>query len=163
MSKTWIGRAALPALALAAAALGGQAVAAAPADAARIAREIKSEVAQQAAGINAHDPVRATAFEAPDVLVMQSGSPNLTGVAADRADFKGLNPTMRITMVQQSVDVAAAGDMAVYRSIFRRDLTRSGAAWTGTANFVAGFKRQADGSWKIAWYVLSPIDQLRKK
>jgi hypothetical protein len=48
------------------------AVQATPAANARIAAEIRADVAQLVAGINAHDPVRATMFDAPDIVSMEN-------------------------------------------------------------------------------------------
>jgi ketosteroid isomerase-like protein len=162
MSNIWIGKTMAPSLALVAATLGGQVQAAGPADTARIAREIRADVAQAVAGINAHDAVRATAFDAPDVVVVATRQPNVTGIAADRAGFrKGFasDRAWRVAMISESVDVAAAGDMAVYRSVYRQAGTHAHAPVSQRVNFIAGFRRQPDSSWKMAWYVVSDIDR----
>jgi hypothetical protein len=54
----------------------------------RFAETIKTDVAQLAAGINAHDAVKATAYDAPNILSMECGSPSTVGVEADREGFK---------------------------------------------------------------------------
>ena len=55
---------------------------------AAIAKTIKADVAQVVAGINAHDPVKTTAYDAPDIVSMECGSPSTVGVEADREGFK---------------------------------------------------------------------------
>ncbi|HXV00122.1 MAG TPA: DUF4440 domain-containing protein [Caulobacteraceae bacterium] len=162
MSTIWMRTTMIPSLALAAASLGGHVQAAPAADTARIAREIRADVAQAIAGINAHDAVRATAFDAPDVVVIATRQPNTTGITADRAGFrKGFasDRAWRVAMISESVDVAAAGDMAVYRSVYRQDGTHAHAPTSQKVNFIAGFRRQPDSSWKMAWYVVSDIDR----
>jgi ketosteroid isomerase-like protein len=162
MSTQWMKTTMAPSLALAAATLGGQVQAAGPADTARIAREIRAEVAQTVAGVNAHDAVRATAFEAPDVVVMATRQANSEGIAADRAAFRkgfAADPAWRVAMISESVDVAAAGDMAVYRAVYRQEGTHAHARTSQRVNFIAGFRRQPDSSWKMAWYVVSDIDR----
>jgi ketosteroid isomerase-like protein len=129
---------------------------------ARIAATIRSDVAQLIAGINAHDPVRATMFDARDMVSMEAGRPPSIGAEADR---QGLamgfqhNPDWRVRLIDETVDVAAAGDMAVYRGTYWQNSSNNGLAMTQRVNFVAGFRRERDGSWKIGWSVVAPQER----
>ena len=130
-----------------------------------IAHTIKAEVAQLIAGINAHDVMKATAFDAPGIVSMESGRPPSTGIQAERQGlgfaFKA-NPDWRIRLIDETVDVAKAGDMAVYRGTYHQDSSQAGAPMTQLVNFIAEFKRQKDGSWKVAWSVVSNIERPHK-
>lgn len=50
-----------------------------------VAEEIKTDVAQLVAGINAHDAAKATAYDAPNVISMECGSPQRS--EADKEGF----------------------------------------------------------------------------
>jgi ketosteroid isomerase-like protein len=131
-----------------------------------VAAQVKRAAAATVAGINAHDPARATAFEADDVVFMQPEQPNTFGRASDLAGFKkgfADDPAWRVSLVEEHVDVAASGDLAIYRSIYNEDGSKDGVPMTHKVNFVAEFKRQADGSWKMPWYVVSPLERSHKK
>ena len=139
---------------------------ASPDSASQIAATIRADVAEQIAGINAHDAARATAFEAADIISMESGRPASVGRDADMAGIKMAfqrEPTWHLSLVDEAVDVARSGDMAVYRSTYNQDSTQSGVPATQRVNYIALFKRQADGTWKIAWSVVSNIEKSHKK
>jgi len=146
------------------------AVAAGPASAAvlkaEIARTIRADVAEMIAGINAHDPVKATAFDAPDLVSMESGRPPSVGAAADK---EGLTmafkyaPSWHVGLIDETVDVADAGDMAVYRSTYNQDSTDNGVPMTQKVNFLAGFRKGSDGSWKVGWSVVCAMERPHKK
>ena len=131
--------------------------AASPASDARIARTIKADVAQTVAGINDHDVARATQFDAPGIVTMESGRPPSTGADADRQGM-GMamqhSPSWHLTMLDETVDVASAGDMAIYRGAYNEDSTNDGVAMTHVVNFIADFQKQHDGSWQVEWSVV---------
>ncbi len=154
------------ALVLGSAAFAGPGAAAPAADSAEIAATIRADVAAVVAGINAHDVARTTAFDAPDIIFIEDGSPNSVGIASDREGFSSAfaaDPNWRVSLIDETVDVASAGDMAVYRGTYNEDNTRSGVATTHRTNYLAGFRRQADGSWRIEWSVVSPMERSHKK
>ncbi len=153
-----------PALLLALVAVGSAPLIAA--DTAAIAQTIKADVAQVVAGINAHDAVKTTAYDAPDVISMECDSPSIVGVEADREGFKAgfaHDPLWRVALIDETVDVAGSGDLAVYRGIYHEDNSRNGVLMTHKTNFLAEFKRQSDGSWKIAWYSVSHLEKSHPK
>ena len=124
---------------------------------AQVADTIRHDVAQLIAGINAHDPARATSFDAPDIVSMESGRPPSIGAAADR---QGLTmgfqhvPSWHIRLIDETVDVAASGDLAVYRGTYWQDSTDHNVPMTQKVNFIAGFRKQPDGAWQITWSVV---------
>jgi ketosteroid isomerase-like protein len=139
---------------------------ASPASKARIAKTIEADVAELIAGINAHDPDRATRFDAPDIVSMESGRPPSIGAAADK---EGLSqafkyaPGWRVSLIDETVDVADSGELAVYRSTYNQDSIDNGVPMTQKVNFLAGFKRQTDGSWKIGWSVVCATERPHRK
>lgn len=139
---------------------------ASPPSKASIAKAIEADVAELIAGINTQDPDRATRFDAPDIVSMESGRPPSIGVAADQ---EGLTqafkyaPGWRVSLIEETVDVADSGEMAVYRSTYNQDSIDNGVPKTQKVNFLAGFKRQTDGSWKIAWSVVCATERPHPK
>ncbi len=152
---------------LAFAALGGASWgAAASVDTAVIAETIKADVAQLVAGLNAHDPAKTTLYDAPNIISMECGSPSTMGVDADREGFKtgfSHDPYWRVSLIDETVDVASSGDLAVYRGTYNEDNSRAGVLMTHKTNFLAEFKRQSEGSWKIVWYSVSNMEQSHPK
>src|SRR5690242_21349302 len=59
----------------------------APVDTAAIAETIKADVAQLVAGLNAHDAVKTTAYDTPNIISLECGSPSTVGVEADREEI----------------------------------------------------------------------------
>ena len=146
-------------------ALGVQTALAAASQAA-IAARIKADVAQMIAGINAKDVARATAFDAPDMVSMESLREPSFGAASDReglAMAMKYNPEWKLTLVDETVDVAASGDMAVYRSTYIEDSATSGTPMTHKVNYLAGFRRDPDGAWRIHWSVVCAQERSHKK
>ncbi len=157
-----------PVLLLLALALVGTAplTAAMPADQTAIARTIKADVAQVVAGLNAHDPARVTAYDTPNVISMECGSPSSVGIDADREGFKAgfaHDPLWKVSLISETVDVASSGDLAVYRGIYNEENGRAGVPMTHKTNFLAEFKRQSDRSWKIVWYSVSNMEKSHPK
>jgi ketosteroid isomerase-like protein len=135
-------------------------------DTAGIAETIKADVAQLVAGINAHDAVKTTAYDAPNIISMECGSPSTFGVEADREGFKmgfAHDPLWRVSLINETVDVASSGDLAVYRGTYNEDDSRAGVLMTPKTNFISEFKRQNDGSWRIVWYSVSNVEQSHPK
>src|ERR1700693_1541206 len=131
-----------------------------------IAETIKTDVAQLVAGINAHDAVKATAYDAPNIISMECGSPSTIGVEADREGFKlgfAHDADWRVSLIDETVDVASSGDLAVYRGTYNEDSSSAGVPMTHRTNFIAEFKRQDDGPWSIVWYSVSNMERSHPK
>jgi ketosteroid isomerase-like protein len=124
---------------------------------AAIASQIKADVAEIVAGINAKDIDRATKFDSPDLVSMESMRSPSIGANADR---DGLSiafkyaPSWHLSLIDESVDVAKAGDMAVYRSTYNEVSLRDGVPYTHKGNYIAGFRRDPDGMWRVHWSVV---------
>ena len=133
-----------------------------PADNAAIAKTIKMDVAHLVAGLNAHDPAQVTAFDAPDVISMECGSSSTVGLEADKEGFKSgfaHDPLWRVSLIDETVDVASSGDLAVYRGTYHEYNGQAGVLMTHKTNFLAEFKRQDDRSFKIVWYSVSNVEK----
>ncbi len=122
-----------------------------------IASQIKAEVAEIVAGINAKDIEKATKFDAPDLISMESMRAPSFGAKADRdglsMTFK-YAPSWHLSLIDEAVDVAKAGDIAVYRSTYSENTMRDGVPYTHKGNYLAGFKRDSDGIWRVHWSVV---------
>jgi ketosteroid isomerase-like protein len=135
-------------------------------DATGIATTIKADVAQLVAGINAHDAVKATAYDDPNLISMECGSPSTIGIEADREGFKqgfAHNADWKVSLIDETVDVASSGDFAVYRGTYNEDSSSAGVPMTHKTNFIVEFKRQSDGQWKIVWYSVSNMERSHPK
>jgi ketosteroid isomerase-like protein len=141
---------------------------AAPRDSdAAVAALVKEDMAELVAGINAHDPVRATAHEAGDVISMEAGRPTSVGLANDRQGigmaFK-YNPDWKVRLIDETVDVAKSHDMAVYRATYWQDSSaKDGAPLTQKINLIAGFRHPSGKDWEIGWYIVSAMEPSHKR
>lgn len=168
---TILGAAAVLALGASLASCGrtdGGAAPAAPADTGKIGDAVKADVARLVADFNAHDAAKASAHDAPDVVAMAHGQPNVVGSAADLAGGQkafAADPTQSVSVGDPVVDVAGSGDMAVYRStyVYRGMDPKTKKPMTEHGNYLAGYKKQPDGSWKIAWSVISDTGPVAAK
>lgn len=128
--------------------------------------EIKADVAEIIAGINAKDIDRATRFDAPDLISMESMRPPSQSAKADREGlamaFK-YAPDWHLSLIDENVDVARSGDMAVYSSTYNEDSMRDGVPFTHKVNYLAGFRRDADGRWRVHWSVVCAQSPSHKK
>jgi len=132
----------------------------------RIADLIKADVAQIVSGINAHDVDLATRFDADDIVSMESGRPPSQGIAAERSGLSqafDYAPSWRLQLIDENVDVARSGDMAVYRSTYSEESVENGVPMTHRVNFIAEFKRNPKGAFQVVWSVVSSIEKSHKK
>lgn len=139
---------------------------AAASKAAMVAAAIKGDVAEIVAGINAKDIDKATKFDAPDLVSMESGREPSVGA---KADHDGLSmafkyaPSWHLKLVDETVDVATAGDMAVYRGTYDEDSMRDGVPYTHRGNYIAGFEHDPDGMWRVHWSAIVWQSASKKK
>lgn len=128
-------------------------------DVAAVELAVKTDANQLVADMNARDAVKAVARDTADIVNMQHGAANYVGIDADLAMTKQIvsDPNMKLAVSNEVVDVAASGDLAVYRSTYSYTFTKPGTqeATTETGNFLLGYKKQADGKLKVAWTMLS--------
>ena len=122
-----------------------------------IVRQIEADVAEIVHGIDSKNMVEATKFDAPALISMESMRPPSYGAKADHDGLSGVfkyEPSWHLSMIDETVDVATSGEMAIYRSTYREDSTRDGTPYTHKVNYIAGFQRDADGMWRIHWSVV---------
>jgi ketosteroid isomerase-like protein len=140
---------------------------AAPQDTPAVEAIIKADVASMIAGINGHDASRATQFDAPDIISMEAGRVSSVGSEADKAGLAMAmkhEPSWRLAVIDETVDVAASGDLAVYRCTANQEFTGDdGTPMTERMNYLAEFRRQADGGWRVSWSMVAPMEKPHKK
>ena len=131
-----------------------------------IAQTVKAAVAQVVAGLNEHDPVKTTSYDAPDIVSMECGSLPIRGAKADRegfADGFAHDAHWKVSLIDETVDVASSGELAVYRGTYNEENSREGVLLTHRTNFIAEFKRHGDGSWKMEWYIVANMEKSHPK
>lgn len=130
-----------------------------PADTGKAADEVKDGMGKLIAAFNAHDLAGAVALDAPDFVGMLHGMPNAIGPEGDSAVTKQqmADPAQKVDAQDARVDVASAGDMAVWRATYSYTFTDpvKKAPTTERGNWVTVWKRQADGTMKIALSMVS--------
>lgn len=131
----------------------------APVDPGTAAAEINAIAQAHIAAFNARDAAGATSMQTPDYIGFFHGMPNTIGHAADLAITKQqvADPAMKLVVANEHVDVAQAGDMAVWRCTYRYTYTDAATAQARVelGNYIIGFKRQADGTMKAVWSLVS--------
>ena len=131
-----------------------------------IASQIKADVAELVAGINTKDIAKATKFDAPDLISMESMREPSFGAKTDHdgllMTFKDA-PSWHLSLIDESVDVSKAGDMAVYRGTYAEDSMRDGVPYTHKGNYVAGFRSDPDGIWRVHWSIIAWQSPSKKK
>lgn len=154
-------RAGVAAVALLAAAVSGcQRPAARPAtDTGKIAEAVKADQVQLVSDFNAHDAAKFSSHTTDDFVGMEHGAANVVGSDAELSSTKkafAADPSAHLVVTNGAVEVAASGDMAVYRAAYAFTGTDpSGKPIAESGNYVAGYKAGADGDWKIVWSVVS--------
>ncbi|HEY2177418.1 MAG TPA: nuclear transport factor 2 family protein [Caulobacteraceae bacterium] len=126
----------------------------------KIAETIMADQTQLVADFNAHDAARFASHAAEDFVGMSHGAANVTGSEAELAVTKtafASDPSAHLAVSNGAVEVAAGGDMAVYRATYAYTGTNpaTGKPIAENGNYIAGYKTGADGDWKIAWSVVS--------
>ena len=132
---------------------------AAPAvDTGKIADAVKTDVTQLVTELNARDVDKAVAHDTADMVGMFHGMPNVIGPAADKAMTAQLlnDSAFHLGVTSETVDVAASGDMAIYRAAYAVTATdpKSKKPVVERGNWLVGYKL-VEGTWKIAWNVVS--------
>ena len=136
------------AIALTLAACGAPAV-----DPAAVEAEVKAAIRTQVDAYAARNLDRMMSVMAPNYIWINHGQPNMTGEARVRAAISAqfADPALALSVAEEAVDVSSAGDMAVYRAIYRYTYTDPATRrpTTETGNWVAVFQRQGDGTMKL--------------
>jgi ketosteroid isomerase-like protein len=127
----------------------------------KVAGQIRRDVADIVAGINARDLDKATRHDANDIVSMESGRPPSQGLAAERQGLAMVfkyAPSWHLSLIEESVDASGEGDMAVYRSTYNEDSIEDGVPYTHRVHFLADFRRQPDHSYKVIWSAVVALE-----
>ena len=129
------------------------------ADTAKVTTEVKTTMAALISAFNARDAEKAVSFDAPDYVGMFHGTDNVVGPAQDLAltKLQISDPATKVTVSDEKVDVAGAGDMAVWTATYAYDFTdpKTKQPTTEHGNWLIVFKKQPDGVMKEAYGVVS--------
>ncbi len=125
-----------------------------------IADEVRADVRATVDAFNARDAERAVRSNAPDFIQMfhgQANADNDANLANTRAQLA--DPAVKLTIGDELVEVAEAGDMVFYSNRYAYDFTDpdSGKIVTETGNWVLVYKRQPDGTLKIYREIISDL------
>jgi len=162
MTKTKLATVALPILLAAGLTACAKPEAAKPAvDTAKIADTVRADIDALVSELNAKDIDKAVAHDAPNIVGMFHGTPNINSPAEDKAlTSQQLKDTaFHLETSNPSVDVAQAGDMAVYRSNYSATFTdvKTNKQVSEVGNWVAIYKPQPDGSWKVVLNMIADM------
>ncbi len=119
-----------------------------------VTAEVKAAIRSQVDAYGSRDLAKAVSILAPDVRTFFHGEPDRIGKAAAEASIKTQLdlPSVNLEVSDETVDVAASGDLAVYhakyRFSFKNPETNQPVVEVG--NWVAVFKRQADGVMRLS-------------
>ena len=122
--------------------------------------EVLGVVNRTVAAFNAHDADTALEMFAPDLVSMYHGLPNADLVQERRTTaMQVADPRLELMVSDEAVDVAEAGDMAVYTARYRFGFTNpeTGEPGSEIGNWVLVFERQGDGSMKVSKAVVSDL------
>ena len=128
-------------------------------DSAAVGDEVEANMTTIVAAFVARDADKAVSFDAPDFVGMLHGTDNVIGQEGDRALTRQqvADPAMKFSVSDPVIDVAASGDLAVWRANYSYSYTDPATKQpkTETGNWIVGWKRQSDGALKEAWSVVS--------
>lgn len=114
---------------------------------------IRANDADFAKAAAAKDLDKCASLYLDDAVLFSPGVPAVIGKDNIRKFFEGMlaAPSMQFSFSGVTVDVARSGDLAEDRGSFQVTTTdKKGKPATQTGLYVLVWKKQADGSWKIA-------------
>lgn len=128
-------------------------------DSAKVSTEVKAAMADVISSFNARDAEKSVAYDAPDYVGMFHGADNVVGPAQDLAltKLQLSDAAAKIAIAGEKIDVASAGDMAVWTATYDYDVTdpKTKKAITEHGNWLIVFKKQPDGAMKMAYGVVT--------
>lgn len=101
----------------------------------------------------AKDLDKCMSYYLDDAVMFSPGAPAVLGKDNIRKVVQQMisAPSVQMTFSDQTVEVARSGDLAVDRGSYKSVVTdKKGKESTSGGKFVLVWKKQADGSWKIA-------------
>ncbi|WP_294043153.1 nuclear transport factor 2 family protein [Sphingomonas sp.] len=118
-----------------------------------VTAEVKRAIHTQVEAYVSRDQTKAASILAPDVKTFFHGEPNVVGIAAAKAAIQAqfALPDVKLEVSEETVDVAASGDLAIYHATYRFSFTNPATKkpFIEVGNWVAIFKRQPDGVMRL--------------
>jgi steroid delta-isomerase len=120
----------------------------------RAAADITATLQAWTRSYNAGDASAACAIFAPDLISTFRGRPDRTRTDICRALAALLADPARHTHYDLAIkEIIVSGNLAVVRLVWTLTLQHAGQTQTSDEPGIDIFRRQADGSWKIARYI----------
>lgn len=121
-------------------------------DAGAVRDSITAAMGQYVTALRNNDPAGVTGLWADDAVYMDAGSPTAVGRAAFDSVVQGMFSTGRLTEVTENTDeILVDHDIAVQRGTYAETLQpQRGAPVALRGRYLFVWRRQPDGSWKIA-------------
>lgn len=118
-----------------------------------IKQSIKADEAKWNKDVKAKDTEALAGHYADDAFFVPPGAPPADGSTPIRQFYATAltDPAIDVTIGSDKVDVANSGDLAYSRGHFSEKYTdkKTGKVMTSTGTYLAVYKKQDDGSWKI--------------
>lgn len=114
---------------------------------------LRTLIKDWAASAQAKDAAKFVSFYADDAVVMMAGAPDIRGIAAIREGIPAMmqDPAFALSFEPDSVVVSRSGDLAYETGPYTMTMTGPDKKpATEKGHYVAIWRRQADGSWKVA-------------
>ncbi|HEY7006129.1 MAG TPA: SgcJ/EcaC family oxidoreductase [Sphingomicrobium sp.] len=123
------------------------------ADADSIKQAIKADEAKWNKDVKAKDTEALAGHYADDAYFVPPGAPAADGSTAIRQFYATAltDPVIEVQIASDKVDVAASGDFAYSRGHYTEKYTdkKTAKVMTASGTYLAVYKKQDDGSWKI--------------
>ncbi|MFQ5924010.1 MAG: YybH family protein [Anaerolineales bacterium] len=134
-------------------------IAAQEADDIEAINQLRSDYAE---AYNAQDAARLAGYHVADAVVSLPNEPPITGRESIQADLQQTFDQFQTEITISSNEMQVAGDWAFDAGTTVQKWTpkEEGEAMEIHGSFIVILKRDADGSWKLAWLVASSDDPL---
>jgi ketosteroid isomerase-like protein len=114
---------------------------------------IRAQSEAWSAASQSKDLDKIVSFYAPDGVALPDGAPIEPDPASIRNGWKGLTDAKDVSLgwTTTKVEAAKSGDIAYEYGAYHLDITgKDGKVSTRTGKYVLAWKKQADGTWKVA-------------
>lgn len=121
-------------------------------DVAAVTAEIEGNVDEMLTAFNGGDAATVASHFAEDTRVMFHGTPNMDATQnRDALRLQVADPALELQVSNEEIDVAEAGDMALYTAQYSYRFTdpNLGEPKVEKGNWAMVFMRQSDGSMKV--------------
>lgn len=124
-----------------------------------VAAEVKAAIRTQVDAYASRDLGKAVSILAPDIKTFFHGEADVVGKAAAETSIKAqlALPAVKLEVSDETVDVAASRDLAVYHAKYRFSFKNpeTNQAVVEVGNWVAIFKRQKDGAMRMGTDIIA--------